>query len=382
VFFSALMFHQYISQSACHRSGSRHQTANIAFVDQRYEYQKLKEFAETLLAGAGLDRQLAEVVADVLVEGDLLGKTTHGLQLLGPYLKSIKGGGMTLSGEPEVVRESAANLALNGKYLPGPYLVRFAIDALLGKIKTAGVATATIRHCHHIAALQSYLKPVTDRGCMIVLMCSDPSVKSVAPFGGTEPAFTPNPFAYGIPTDGDPILIDISASTTTNGQCMRLNSKGEKFPYDGLQTAEGEPTNDPGVIFADPPGTILPVGGQDTGHKGFALAIMVEALTAALGGHGRSDAPERWGGSVFVQIIDPEFFGGREYFDRETGWFAGMCRRNRPRPGQSAVQMPGDRALALRRDQLEHGVALHSAVVDGIEKWAREHGVPAPQPIG
>jgi len=215
-----------------------------------------------------------------------------------------------------------------------------------------------------------------------VLMCSDPSVKGVAPYGGTEPAFTPNPIAYGIPTDGDPILIDISASTTTHGQCMRLNSRGEKFSYDCLLTPDGQPTNDPGVMFEDPPGTILPVGGLDIGHKGFALAIMVEALTAALGGHGRSDAPERWGGSVFLQIIDPEFFGGREFFGRETGWFAEMCRRNRPRPGKGPVQMPGDRALALRREQLERGVELHPSVVSGIEKWAREHGVPAPRPTG
>ncbi len=78
-----------------------------------------------------------------------------------------------------------------------------------------GTGAVSIRRSHHIACLAAYLKRATDRGLMMILTCSDPAGASVAPFGAVTPVFTPNPIAAGIPTSGDPILLDISASLMT-----------------------------------------------------------------------------------------------------------------------------------------------------------------------
>src|SRR6185503_15098642 len=118
-----------------------------------------------------------------------------------------------------------------------------------------------IRRSHHIACLAAYLKRMTDRGLMALLNCSDPSMCSVAPFGGVTPVYTPNPMAAGIPTSGDPILLDISASLTTNGLTGRLHKAGQKLPHPWLQDAQGNATNDPAVLFSEPKGTLLPLGG-------------------------------------------------------------------------------------------------------------------------
>ena len=77
-------------------------------------------------------------------------------------------------------------------------------------------------------------------------------------------------------------------------------------------TAEGEPTDDPGVLFADPPGTLLPTGGREHGHKGYNLALAIEALSQGLSGHGRADRPTDWGASVYVQVMAPGAFGGAQ----------------------------------------------------------------------
>ena len=128
---------------------------------------------------------------------------------------------------------------------------------------------------------------------------------SVAPHGGTRAVFTPDPLAFGFPTEGDPVLIDLSAALTTNGMTTRLHKRGERLAHPWLLTADGEATNDPAVLFAEPPGTILPTGGVDAGHKGYALALIVEMLTGGLAGFGRADAKQGWGATVFVQAIDP-----------------------------------------------------------------------------
>jgi LDH2 family malate/lactate/ureidoglycolate dehydrogenase len=216
---------------------------------------------------------------------------------------------------------------------------------------------------------------------MITLASSDPAVATVAPFGGRKAVYTPDPIAVGIPTDGDPILIDVSASITTNGMATRLRREGKKFPAAWALDATGRPTDDPEALFTDPPGTLLPVGGTDHGHKGFGLALMVEALTQGLSGFGRAEKPSQWGASVFVQVIDPAAFGGMDAFRQETGWLAAACRETPPVPGVGAVRVPGQRGLELRRQALVEGVALYPGILEALVRYAKKLGVTVPQSL-
>jgi LDH2 family malate/lactate/ureidoglycolate dehydrogenase len=117
---------------------------------------------------------------------------------------------------------------------------------------------------------------------------------------------------------------------------------------------------------------------MDLGYKGFALAMFVEALTGALGGHGRADDVQRWGGSAFIQIINPEKFGGREAFQREMNFLAQSCMESPAPPGKSPVRMPGHAALARREEQLARGVALHPSIFPQIVPWAETLNVILP----
>ena len=86
----------------------------------RYAASDLLDFARRLLAAAGMPEDKAQGVAGILVEGDLLGHTTHGLQLLPSYLREVESGSMRVDGGPEVIRETPATLTWNGRRLPGP----------------------------------------------------------------------------------------------------------------------------------------------------------------------------------------------------------------------------------------------------------------------
>ena len=343
-----------------------------------YHYDDLLRMARELLRKAGMASDIAEVVADVLLEGDLLGHTTHGLALLPAYLRELELGTMTARGIPEVIADRQSTLTVDGRYLPGPWVVCWAMDLAFERIRQHSVVTIVVRRSHHTAALAAFVKRVTDRGYVFLLACSDPSVRSVAPYGGLEPLYTPNPIAAGFPTEGDPVIIDISTSCTANGVVNRLYEERARLPDRWLMDVRGVASDDPAVLFADPPGSILPLGGMDLGYKGFALGILVEALSAALSGSGRADGSKRWGASVFMQIIDPQAFAGTRAFTRETEWLARACRANRVRPGEPPVRLPGERALKLRGEQLAQGVRLHPSIMPAIAPWAQKLDVSLP----
>jgi LDH2 family malate/lactate/ureidoglycolate dehydrogenase len=347
--------------------------------EARYSPADLIGYAAALFAAAGCDDDKPQVIAAGLVEADLLGHTTHGLQLAPAYLGELESGGMAATGEPEVVADRGAAVTWDGHRLPGVWLAARAVDLAAERALTHGVATVVIRRSHHIGCLAAFLQRATERGLMITIASSDPAFATVAPFGGRTGVLTPDPLAVGIPTDGDPILIDVSASITTNGMAARLRGEGKRFPGPWAIDAEGRPTDDPGVLFADPPGTLLPAGGTDHGHKGYALALLVEALTQGLGGFGRAERPTGWGAAVFVQVIDPAAFGGADAFCRETGWLAAACRASPP-VGVDAVRLPGQRGLDRKRVALAEGLALYPGILETLEPHAQRLGVVPPRP--
>lgn len=347
----------------------------------RFAARALRDYATDLLRAAGLEAEKASVLAEILVEGDLLGHSTHGLALLPAYLDELARGSMRKEGAPQVIADFPAAVTWDGQRLPGPWLTVRGIDLACERARQLGSATVSIRRSHHLACLASYLKPVTDRGLMIVLSCSDPNISSVAPHGGRREVFTPNPLAAAWPTSGDPVILDVSMSITTNGLTRRLHQEGKRFPGAWALTAEGHPTDDPGALYTQPPGTLLPMGGVDHGHKGYAFALLVEALTGGLAGHGRADPKEGWGATVFIQVFNPAMFGGLERFQRETGHVAERCRTTPPRPGVAAVRLPGEAGLRRREQQLQHGVELYPGIADNLQPWSERLGVPAPRPL-
>lgn len=346
--------------------------------EPRYRYEHLVDFATTLFVKAGLSGDRARIVGQTLVDGDVMGHSTHGLRLLAPYIKELETGEMKKTGEPEVVNDQGATITWEGNYLPGPWLVNKAIDVCLERIEYHPMVTVAIRRSHHIGCLATYPERATRKDLMMLLYNSDPHSKSVAPFGGIQPVYSPSPIAGGIPTEGDPIVFDISTSTTAHGFVLRSHEEGKKLPGKWMLDSKGIATDDPSGLVANPPSTILPLGGMDAGHKGFALGLLVEALTAGLSGHGRLEGTTTWGGSVLIQIINPDAFAGKEAFKKQMQHVVDLCKAVDARPDSEGVRMPGERAFALRRDFLHHGVVLHPTIMPGLKEVCAKYGVEFP----
>jgi L-lactate dehydrogenase len=116
----------------------------------------------------------------------------------------------------------------------------------------------------------------------------------------------------------------------------------------------------------------------DHGHKGFGLGLLVEMLTQGLSGYGRVDAPTDWGAAVLVMAIDPEAFGGRDAFLRQSGFIAQACRDARPLAKDAPVRLPGAAGLARKRRALAEGVALSAEIVSSLTEISRRLGIAPP----
>jgi LDH2 family malate/lactate/ureidoglycolate dehydrogenase len=347
--------------------------------EPRIAADTLLTFASALLERCGVRADIAQDVADVLVTGDLLGHTTHGLALLAPYLEEIESGSMAKSGAPSIVNSRPAAQTWDGGRLPGPWLTLRALDAAATMAATHGTGTVVIRRSHHIACLAVYLLRATARGLVAIVQSSDPKLAAVVPHGGLTPIVTPNPIAAGLPTSGDPILIDISSSITSMGFATQQMKAGKKLPGPWVIDHAGNATDDPGALYAEPKGALLPLGGLDAGYKGFGLALLIEALTAGLSGHGRADPPEGWGGTVFVQVLDPAAFGGLEAFKRQMDHMVDAAHASKPRAGVTRVRLPGEAGMARLREHRARGVALYPTIMPALAPWAEKLGVAMPR---
>lgn len=350
----------------------------------KYSPDALRAYGTALFSAAGLPRERAEVLAGVFLEADLLGFTTHGMNRVASNLEWLTNGDSRLDGEPQVLADRGSTFNWDAAFLPGPWVMSRAVDQALARVPERGIVAATLRRSQHIASAGAYCTKIIEAGYAALITCSTPSENTVCAHGGIDPVFSANPIAFAAPADDYPVLMDISMSITAGGYVARARREGKKLPEPCLKDNKGNISDDPAAFFSEPPGSILPIGGVGHGHKGYALSLMTEVLTMAMGGYGRADAGAAGDGeanSVYLQIIDPAAFGPLEDFKRQVAAVRELCLNSRVPEGAPPVRVPGQGAWQRRQKQLAEGVELYPSIMEDLQPWADKLGVTPPSPL-
>lgn len=348
----------------------------------RYAVSGLEQYVAGLFQAAGLAEARATAMARVFVTADLLGFSTHGLQRVPINLQWLADGTTRAAGEPRVLHDRAAAFTWDAGFLPGPWVLEQAVAEAGARARRCGLAAATLQRCTHVACLAAYLVPLVQQQLIGVLVVSTPDERFISPFGARQAVFSNNPIAFCAPTSGAPLLFDVSMAITAGGRVDRAAREGRRLPEPSLKTAAGEPTDDPHAMNTDPPGTVMPIGGVGHGHKGYALTLMTEVLSQALGGHGRSGASgEGEANSVFLQVVDPRAFSDWPDYLREIDYLLAACRDAAPDDPAQPVRVPGQSAWRRREAALADGLALYPGIFEALDPWARRLGVEPPQPL-
>lgn len=340
------------------------------------DHLRLKAVVGKILGAAGMAAESARVTAHFLVEADMTGYSTHGVALVGRYAGSLSDGTMNGTAEPQTLRQHGNVTLIDGHMAPGLYTLASAVAHATEQARACGAASVVVRNAHHAGALGVFLLDVVENGMMGIIASSSPGVAVVAPHGGKSGVLSPNPIAFGIPTSDTPVIMDMSSSITTLGRARAAIRSGERLPGHWAINADGEATDDGSVLWDDRPGALLPLGGIDHGYKGFALGLLVEALTQGLGGYGRAEAPNAWTNALYVHVADPQWFGGREDFSRQMDHLVAMCLAAEAADAETPVRLPGAQALARRRKAMSEGVAVADDTLAMLDQLATTFGVP------
>jgi uncharacterized oxidoreductase len=192
--------------------------------------------------------------------------------------------------------------------------------------------------------LGEYCEQAADAGLVSMMMVNTHgTARRVAPVGGIAPRLGTNPLAIGVPDAGGPLILDFGTSATAEGKVRVKKIAGQVCPDGWLLDSNGEPTNDPNKLYADPPGTILPMGG-DQAYKGFGLALMVEIFAGALSGGicAREKPLNQLGNCVYLQLLDPGHLGGGGHFSEQVSSLIRFVRSCPTRGGAGEILLPGD----------------------------------------
>jgi LDH2 family malate/lactate/ureidoglycolate dehydrogenase len=301
-----------------------------------------RDLAVAILRQHRLTEEDARIVADHLIDAQLTGYTFAGLPRLLVVLERLRAQDRTP--EPiEVVRESPVSATVNGNGNLGYVVCRRAVDIAVDKAETSGLAVVGAYDSYYSGRSGYYVERAARRG-MVAIHASS-AFPMVAPTGGTRPVLGSNPIAMAFPVDAeqDPVIADLSTASSTWGALQLAKRVGEPLPEGIAIDAEGDPTTDPAAALL---GAILP----SAGHKGYAIAVAVQALGLFAGGDA---VPEPFGNfGFFFLVMKRDLFVDERTYRLRT---AEMVKAVQD-AGTGSVVLPGQRGAQRRRAALARGV--------------------------
>ncbi|WP_294393329.1 Ldh family oxidoreductase [uncultured Sphingomonas sp.] len=322
----------------------------------------LADMSRTILTRHGLAPAHIEAVTRTIVAGERDGCASHGAYRLLVCINTLKTGKVVRDAEPRVAEPAPALARVDAGGGFAQLAFERGLPLLVQKARANGIAALAINHCVHFAALWPEIEALTEQG-LVAFACT-PSHAWVAPAGGTRPIFGTNPIAFGWPrADSPPFIFDFATSAVARGEIELHRRAGKAIPEGWGVDADGHPSTDPQAVLQ---GAMLTFGG----HKGSALAAMVELLAGPLIGDltsAESIALDAGAGSSpiggeFVLAIDPAGFLGAEaaaHIARAEALFTGIT--------DQGARLPSQRRYDARARSMRDGVVLPRALYDDLQ---------------
>jgi len=323
----------------------------------------------SVLEGFGAGALAARRQAVHLVEGDLRGRPSHGLQRLPTLVSRIRNGVLIPDAEPVLHWTTPAALAVDGRAGFGPHVAYEALGELLARSKSTGVAVAAIRSAGHLGMLAPYVEEAASDGALAIVLTTSEAL--VHPAGAARAMVGTNPIAIGVPAQPHPFILDMSTAAISAGEVIAHEQRGLALPPGVAVDAEGRATTDASLARA---GAVSPFGGA----KGFGLGLGFELLVASLTGtalgtdvRGTLDVSEPVTKGDVLIVVRPDVFGAGGYEPLISDYLSAL-RDLPPAPESAGVLIPGDGARARRERHLEGGVPLPAALWEQLSALADE----------
>jgi uncharacterized oxidoreductase len=310
------------------------------------------------------------------VAANLQGHDSHGVIRVERYVRDIKDGHLVPGAEVRVERETETTAVLDGGWNFGQVVAHRAMDVAIEKARAMGVGIAVAHRCMHVGRVGAYGEQAADAGMIGIAMVNNHGGGQVmsAP-GGLERRLSPNPIVVVLPTEPR-FMLDMTTSMVAEGKVRVARNRGEPVPLGWIIDAGGNPSTDPAAFYGPPQGSILPFGGM-AAHKGFGLALVVEALAGALSPAGTSRPGGPSGGNgLFCMALDVAHFCAPEEFAATFGSLIDYVQSPPYASGVTGVLIPGEPERRYQQEREASGIAIEDATWAQIVEAGTSVGVP------
>ncbi len=336
----------------------------------------LTPWAGLCLQRVGLDAADAGTVSRSLVQTSLWGIDSHGVARLGHYMARIRAGSIAARPQMRIEDTGPCTAKMDGGHGLGIVVCTAAMSHAIGMAQAQGVGIVGIGESSHCGAIGLYTRQAASAGLIGVAFTHANSI--VAPTGGTQKLLGTNPVSIAFPNPGgSPICLDMATSSIPWNRVMNARREHQPLPSNVAIDVGGNVTTD-----ADAAVALLPLGGHEYGHKGYALALMIELLCGPLNGMPYADriAPmfsaldaRRHLGSL-VMAIDPARFAGGPTLAESVREFVATLRRQ---PGD--VQYPGEPEERRAAVRIREGIPIEPGLWAEFGDWSSRLDVPLPE---
>lgn len=323
----------------------------------RIPYESLCASLAAAIVGAGVDPAIAAVEAWVMVEADLHGVPSHGVRMLPPLLRALAEERVNPRPAFRRLRETLATSLVDADNGPGRSASLQAMNEAIAKARQCGIGACLARRTTHWGRAHAYASHAAEHG--MIGLCMTNAMPTMAAWGAGRRVIGNNPLAIGIPRGAaHPLVLDIAMSQAAVGKVNTWMREEREVPAGWGVDAQGRPSRDAAAILA---GAVLPFGG----HKGAGLALMVELLTAALGGgaFGNEIVGDDPSGidpdscKLFI-AIDPAAFGGADTLETRIADYLAYLERD-----AAPFTWPGERGWTECDSNRSSGVPLHPDII-------------------
>ncbi|MBI2158751.1 MAG: malate/lactate/ureidoglycolate dehydrogenase [Candidatus Rokubacteria bacterium] len=342
----------------------------------------LRRLTGAILTSGGSAEAEADLVADHLVQANLAGHDSHGVGMVPAYVRHLRAGLVVPNTRAKLVKDDGPLLMFDGGRGYGRCVAGDAMAAAIARCRETGVVAVTLANAHHIGRVGVYGELASGAGLVSLHFVNVTDHRAlVAPFRGSDARFSTNPVCIALPgTDRHPpLLLDMATSAIAMGKVRVARNEGKPAPAGVLIDPAGQPTRDPGVMYREPQGALLPFGG----HKGYALAVVTELLAAALsGGPTIQPGNARLGGiinNMFAVLLDPARLAGVDWLRRELDGFLDYVKASPPADPAAPVLVPGDPERIARDERLRAGIVVDATTWEEILQAGDAVGFPRAQ---
>lgn len=334
--------------------------------DQRYSAADLTQFASRFLRAIGCRPDIADEVAEHLVDADLCGVYSHGIFRLTQYADDARDGRFTPAGMPEITQAEGGGCLVMGRGGFGIPALRLATGEAVRLARKTGTGTVGVANTHHTGRMGAFAEAAALEGCLAIMFGGGGrrDWPQVAPFGGAEGRLPTNPYAFGIPGGArGPVVLDFATAAGAGGKVYAARAAGRPLAEGLCIDAAGNPTTNPEDYFNG--GALLPMAGP----KGYGLALVAELLGEAVFG-------EAMDGLNWICVcIDLKRFTNQTRYGAAAEECLASLRACPPAPGFDAVEVPGERESALRQERKQSGIPLSPGAVAELKGAAAGLGI-------